>query len=168
MELIEEVDAEGKMLAVHPKEKLNEKMFLHKVSLVIPRGKDNSFIFSKRAKDKFPFPSTWMCGIGGKVAAGETPLQAAERETKEEAGVSLLLEQVASFVYDQDDYKGLFYVFTTTTKTDLRLFRAEAREVQFFQEFSLPQIASEINNKPALFAPTFREALKVFVKEMQQ
>ena len=35
-ELIEEIDWNGNKIAVHPKSKLKEKMFVHKVSLVIP------------------------------------------------------------------------------------------------------------------------------------
>ena len=167
MEFVEEVDENGKIIAVYPKEKLKERMFLHKVALVIPRGKNNSFIFSKRAKHKFPFPNTWVCGIGGKVSAGETLLEAAERETIEEAGVVLPLELVTSFVYDEEDYKGLFYVFTTRAETDMNLFQADLREVQYFQEFSLQQIVEDVNNNPHTFAPTFRRAVKAFVSALQ-
>ena len=167
-ELIEEVDLEGKTVAIHHKEELKERKFLHKVALVIPGGKRNSCIFSKRAKDKYPFPDMCVCAIGGKVSMGETPLQAAERETKEEASVSLQLELVTSFAYNKEDYKALFYIFTTREETNIKVWKGDQREVQYFQEFSLPQINCSIQENPRLFAPTFLAALDAFVKALSK
>ncbi len=163
-ELIEEIDWNGETVAIHPSKKLKETMFPHKASLVIPRTHDNKFIFSKRAKDKHPFPDTWVCAIGGKVSLGESFLDAAFRETQEEASVSLDLENVSSVKYDEDDYKALFGIFTTKEVVDINSFKGDEREIQFFKSFSLKEISEKIENNPEEFAPTFRCALKAFVE----
>ena len=162
MEFVEEVDVDGNVLAVHPKSKLKERMFLHKTSLVIPRAKNGSFIISKRAENKHPYPGTWMCAIGGGVRAGESFLEAAHRETKEEAGVELDLVPVGSFKYEDEKFTSLFSIFTTVEPVELHDDLADKSEVQFFKEMTMEEIRREIEENPTHFAPTFLAALKNF------
>jgi isopentenyldiphosphate isomerase len=68
-EFIDEIDENGTIISSHPKSLLKEKMFLHKVCLVLPTASDGKFILSRRAKNKFPFPDTWCCAVGGKISS---------------------------------------------------------------------------------------------------
>lgn len=54
MELIEEIDWNGNTLRTRDKNDLKTKMFPHKVSLIIPKSSENTFIFSKRSKNQQP------------------------------------------------------------------------------------------------------------------
>ncbi len=49
-ELIDELDYEGNIIATHPKEYLRQRMFLHKVSLVIPTANNNELVLSKKGQ----------------------------------------------------------------------------------------------------------------------
>jgi len=164
MERIEEIDKDGNTIAVHPKDFLKTKMFLHKVSMIIPRGEDGTFILSRRAKDKHPFPDTRCCAIGGKVAVGESFEEAAIREGQEEAGLALELEEVVRFLYDEDDYKALFAVYTTKEPILLSAITCDPAEIQSVRAYTLEEMSavaqSNQNN------PTFREAVKVFISKL--
>ena len=167
-ELIEEIDWEGNTIAIHPKNKLKETMFPHKTALVIPKSNNNKLILCKRAEDKYPFPGTWCCAIGGKAAHGETIEEAAKRETFEESKTSPELEKVVDVKYNEDDYKSIFTVFTTKESFDLSHFTPDPREIQYFQDFSAEEIETMIQNNPELFAPTFIAILNPFIKEMKK
>jgi len=166
IEHIEEIDWSGNAVAKHPKEKLKEKMFPHKVSVVIPRGKDGKFVLCRRAKDQEPFPGVWCCAVGGKALAGESEENAALREMKEEIGKEFEIVKVTSVKYDEDDYKGLFGVFTTKEPISHNELDLDPKEIQYTKEFLIEEIEKMVEENPEEFAPTFREIIKEFVKEI--
>lgn len=163
-ELIEEIDWDGKVIKIHPKNFLKERMFLHKVSVIIPKGKDGKFVLCKRGKDKHPFPDTWCCAVGGKILANESYEDGAIREMKEEIGKEFDLEKVSSVIYDEDDYKAIFNIFTTKNNVDCEEFDLDPEEIQFAKEFSIDEIIKMVDNYPQDFAPTFLPIIKEFVK----
>ncbi len=162
-EYIDEVDASGRIISSHPKSLLKNKMFMHKVSLVIPRTADGKFILSKRSKNKFPFPDTWCCAVGGKVSSGESEEEAAVREMGEEIGINASIMPVSSTVYDKGDYKGLFSVFTSQLPVNVEDMVLDEDEIQELGCFSLEEIGEMINEDKEQFAPTFRAVLKDFI-----
>jgi len=166
-EFIEEINWDGKTVAVHPKSKLKKQMFPHKAALIIPKCDETRYILAKRAKTQLPFPNTWMCAIGGKVDPGESYLEAAHREAMEEANTSLDLVYVSSFKYDEADYKAIFNVYTTRKPVSISSFAADKREIQYFKAFSLRELTENIQADPDAFAPTFRTALVSFIATLE-
>ncbi len=166
-ELIEEIDWNGNTIAVHPRSKLKTTMFPHKAALVIPRGKNDTFILSKRPESQHPFPGTWCCAIGGKVSSGESIEAAAKRETLEESKTSPELEKVVEVKYDENDYKAIFSVFTTKEKMEISDFTPDPREIEELKEFTPEEILNMIKDNPKRFAPTFIAIVVPFVKEMK-
>ncbi len=167
-ELIEELDINGNIIGVYPKEELKKRMFLHRCSLVIPRTFENKFILSKRSKNQYPFPNTWVCCIGGKVLANETYLEGAVRESIEEVGKKLNLQEVCFFIYNKKDYKSFFTVYTTKEKLKCSQLKPNPEEIQYLKSFSLDEIEKEVLKNPKDFAPTFREAIKHFIEKLMR
>jgi isopentenyldiphosphate isomerase len=166
-EFIEELDINGNIIAIQPKSELKKRMFFHKCSLIIPKTFNNKFILSKRSKTQQPFPNTWICCIGGKVLANESYLDGAIRESIEEVGTKLELQEVCSFFYDTPEYKSFFKVYTTKEEIDSNMLKPNPEEIQYFKSFTLEEIKEEISKDPEAFAPTFREAIKHFVKNIK-
>ncbi|MBW2972297.1 NUDIX hydrolase [Candidatus Woesearchaeota archaeon] len=166
-EMIEEIDIQGTTIAVHPKSYLKQRMFRHKGSLIIPKASGDRYIISKRAADQHPFPDTWVCAAGGKVIEGESYLEAANRECKEEVGTRLELVPVTSLVYDEEDYKANFMVYTTKEPVDPKSLKGDPAEIQCFKEISLEELAEEVRERPERFAPTFRAVAEAFVRAME-
>jgi isopentenyldiphosphate isomerase len=163
-ELIDEVDPEGNVIATHPKSYLKERMFMHRVSLVIPTAKEHKILLSKRAKDKHPYPDTWCCAVGGKARSRESDEEAATREMQEEIGKTFPIKKVASFVYDEKEYKGVFSIFTTTVPVLPGELKLDPEEIQYSKEFEIGEVLRMLKENPNGFAPTFICAITEFAK----
>ena len=61
----------------------------------------NKVLLVKRSKN--PYKGCWN-GIGGKIESGETPVEAARRECKEETGISMNKPKLlVTYVYPEDN-----------------------------------------------------------------
>ena len=165
-EMIHEVDWDDNIIATHSVKRLKEIKFVHRSSLVIPKTTDGKFILCKRAKNKYPFPDTWCCAIGGKVRAKETYEEAAIREMLEEGKVSADLEFITKYAHKKDDYPCIFSVFTTKEEVNIESLKPDISEIQYFKSFELEEIRQMINKNPDEFAPTFITIFLEFYKAM--
>ncbi len=163
-ELFDEVDASGNVIATHPKSYFATRMFMHKASLIIPKTADGKLLLTKRAATKQPFPGTWCCAVGGKVASGEDEEGAAQREMVEEIGVAYQLIKICTFVYDKDDYKAVFTLYTTAQPIMPSEMSLNEEEIQEAQGFKLEEILRMVKENPSAFAPTFIAAIEEFAK----
>ena len=165
-EFIDEVDSNGKVIAVRAMSELKERDFCHNVSLIIPRAEGGRFLIAKRAKDKQPYPNTWVCGVGGKARSGENVEEAAIREMKEEIGRTYPLLFITRFFYNADSQR-IFSIFTTTVDVPIDDLTLDPREIQYCKAFRLEEIMEMIDRSPADFAPTFIDAVKEFAKRIR-
>lgn len=154
-ELIAEIDSQDNVIAVHPKTKLKELKFRHRLSLVVFRTAEDKILLARRAATKFPFPSVWCFAVGGKVRADESYEGAALREMTEESGVSVPLELAAVSKVDLPEEKAIAKIFITAeeiTSGDLRL---DPEEIEYLQAFTIEEVAAMISENSQQFAPTF-------------
>ena len=77
---------EGLTLNREEQDKIPEGVY-HIVSLVLVRHTDGTYLLMKRAPDKELFPNMWEATAGGSALKGETALQGALRELREETGI---------------------------------------------------------------------------------
>jgi isopentenyldiphosphate isomerase len=96
-------------------------------------------LIQQRAAEKFIFPNLWDVSVGGGVDAGETSRRGAEREVREELGVSLDLSGLRPSV--TVNFDGGFDDFYILTK-DLSLegLTLQEEEVQAVRWASLEEI----------------------------
>lgn len=93
---------------------------------------------------------------GGKIDKGETPEQAARRETKEEVGIDLIeLKLVGSLLSTQEGKKDNIYIFhgkTISNKIEIDDF--EIAEADWFTKENLPA-----------FSPLSRKIWDIFITQ---
>lgn len=163
-ELIDEVDFKGNVIAIHPRSHFKERMFMHRVSLLIPMAENDSVLIGKRAKDKYPWPAMWCCAMGGKARSGESDLQTVNREMEEEFGKTFPVRKLTEFIYDGEDYKALFSLFTTTVPVSANDITLDKSETEYVKAFTLNELKQLISKEPKNFVPTFKAAIEEFVK----
>lgn len=114
---------------------------------------DNKMLCQKRVASKKVFPDLWDISCGGCVDSGETSLQGAIRETKEELGITLPSDAMAMltvhFNYGFDD------IYCVTMDVDESELTLQAEEVAEAKWLTKEQIHSLINDK--VFIPYAHE-----------
>ena len=104
----------------------------HLVIHVWVQNEQGEFLITKRAEDKYPFPGRWEC-TGGSALAGETSLEAALRETKEETGIDhTRSEKRVVISYRRDDWFGDVWLFRAQVPPeDVKLQTEETTDKRF-------------------------------------
>lgn len=91
MEYIDLVDNKtgNKTGEVVPHSEIHIKGLWHRTAHIWVINSKDEILLQRRAINKRNFPDTWDISAAGHISAGEEPLQAALRETKEEIGLDL-------------------------------------------------------------------------------
>ena len=112
-----------------PKDPGEYRMVVH-VCVFDRRGR---LLVQRRAPEKFIWPNLWDVSVGGGVDAGETSRQGAEREFREELGVSLDLSGLRpSVTVNFDGGFDDFYILTQDLPLEeLTLQKEEVRAVRW-------------------------------------
>lgn len=107
----------------------------HIVCAVIVKHTDGTYLLMRRDLDK-SFGGMWELTAGGSALAGETPLECAVRELKEETGiVSSELQEIERTV--SDNYHCLFvdyFCITDWDKTSVTLQKDETIDYKWVDE----------------------------------
>lgn len=93
-------------------------MSIPQVAIVVLRHQEFFWIHQRHASKRV-YPGLWGIGIGGKVDAGESPLQAAVRELQEESGIQVTPETLCFLgEYDwsspETTYQGSLFLLDIT------------------------------------------------------
>jgi isopentenyl-diphosphate Delta-isomerase len=71
---------------------------LHRAILVFLSNDRGEVYLQKRARDVLFYPGCWSASVTGHVSSGETYLEAAKREIKEELGIKCELRELGKFL----------------------------------------------------------------------
>ncbi|MDF2536638.1 MAG: hypothetical protein K0R18_2800 [Bacillales bacterium] len=139
-----------------------EKMIFGDYHLVVDiwiRNSKGQYLISKRHLDK-PFGLLWEC-TGGSALVGDSSLDAAIREVKEELGISLSPEKgkLVRTVIVSDYFRDSWLFDAEIDLSDLKL---QAEEVIDAKWASYEEIKKMIEN--VKFVPTLKYFLKLFEK----
>ena len=73
-------------------EEIHKKGYIHRTVHVWLINSKKQLLLQKRSTSKRAHPGMWDVSVGGHISAGQTSLEAAKRETKEELGIDLPYE----------------------------------------------------------------------------
>jgi len=134
-ELVEELDAEGRVLRIVTRAELRAGRLRHRAVFIAVVGTDGRILIHQRSASKDLWPSRWDIAAGGVVGAGESDDDAAARELAEELGVEAVnLEPLGRASYDDEDVSVLGTVYRVIHDGPFRFADGEvvaARSVTF-------------------------------------
>ena len=118
----------------------------HYISVVgvVIVNQNNEILLQKRSNQKRANPGKWgICG--GKVDLGETPLEAAIRETLEEIGIELNPNELRFLNMDTNEkvHFTVYYIKKDIHVGECILQKEELEEVQYFKLEELQELDNE-------------------------
>ncbi len=119
---------------------VHKRGLLHLTARIWFVNSRNELLVQKRTMNKKIFPGLWDAGVGGHVSAGETSVEGAQKETREEIGLNI----------PREEYKFLF--------------RIRAPKVKYFEDF----IDNEFNDIYIVYRDTDINTLNIEKDEVSE
>lgn len=116
------------------------------VRVVIVDNDRQEILLQKRAKEVHSHPDMWETASSGHVDVGESELEAAERETKEEIGLEVDLRELASNIFSDSYGEILFnsiYVGFVDKSAQLSIDTHEVSEAKWFTITDLDELVNQ-------------------------
>lgn len=107
MTLIDVVDENDNVIETKEEHLRDKKKDIIRCSLIFLKDKDGKIILQKRSANG-SYPLHWDCSAGGGVDAGESYEAAAQRELREELGISTSLKFLGKELFTYPDGKREF------------------------------------------------------------
>lgn len=148
----------------------HEKGLLHRSVHVWIHNHKGELLIQKREKNRRAYPSHWDISAAGHISAGQTNVEAAVRETKEELGIDIpdseftYLFTVEEHIVLNDDtyvnneFQDVFLVQKNLDISDIKLTDGEVEDVKFV---SLDEFKKLIQEKGELIVPHEEEYQKL-------
>jgi len=144
-ELFYRVDKNDKVIGSVPRSEAHaDRNIIHRAVDIAITNSKRRILLQKRSMHKDTNPGFWSISASGHVTFGETYLQAAERETKEELGVNIELKFVVKELSKLEREQELTSIYVG--KLDFTPTEFDTTEVSEVRWVDLDRIAEFITN----------------------
>jgi isopentenyl-diphosphate delta-isomerase type 1 len=92
------IDQQDNVIEVRPGRECIRLGLLHRAIVIFLYNLRRELYIQKRSNTKECFPGFWSASCTGHVSSGETYIQAAKREAKEELSLDLELNEICKFI----------------------------------------------------------------------
>ena len=178
MEIIEIWDENGVPTGkTAPKPEVHRNGWFHPTVHVWFYTPDGKILLQKRSPGKETFPNLWDVSVAGHIHAGETPMEAALREVREEIGLEVdpkeleFLGRFKSEHFHAEDFidREFHYCYLSPLGTALETLHPQEGEVSALQLVPLFKFAEEVWGLAAVgkYVPHDREYYARVVREVK-
>ena len=162
-EYFDVVDEHDIVIDGKPSSECYDMGLLHRAILVFLSNPQGEVYLQKRANNLLFYPGHWSASVTGHVSSGESYLQAAKREVKEELGIECELTELGKFQTPKWRIEGkteweFITVFGGSSSEEIRL-SEETEEGKFMP---LSQFKELAESKPEIFTPDTLLALTYY------
>lgn len=122
----------------------HNKNLIHRGIGVVIFNNRGEVLLQKRSKYKDLFPGFYSISTGGHVGKGETYLQAAKRELKEEIGISTKLKFQAKFIINSERETEMDTVYSAIHNGPFKLDLDEVEKAEFYFTEEIKKIINKL------------------------
>lgn len=133
-EMIDEYNQIGEKIGIVDKAIAHKEGLWHKAIHVWILNNKNEILLQYRCAEKKLYPNTWDCSFAGHIGAGESSIQAAIREGKEELGIDIDLEKLEYVLTNREKVK--YEQIQSNEFVDIYILRqnVELKDISFQKE----------------------------------
>ena len=155
-EAVDVLNAEGKVIGTMSREEAERDNHITQNVLIFIFDSRGKMWVQLRPRTKRHFPGIWDVSVCGGIVSGETPEQAASRETTEEMGMVVDLEYVETFANVFMDDKNqqlqrLSHIFVGSSDQVPKI----SEEVDEFKSWQPHELRAHVLSNPNLYVPSF-------------
>ncbi len=132
--------------------------FYHIVVHVCVFNSDEKMLIQQRQPFKKGWSGMWDISVGGSAVSGETSRDAAERETLEEIGLKISLENIRPLLTVHFD-RGFDDIYTVNQDIDINSLSLQPEEVRAVKWAPAEEIISMIDS--GVFIPYHKELIRL-------
>jgi isopentenyl-diphosphate delta-isomerase type 1 len=162
IEYLEVVDEANQVIGIQSRKEIHEKGLRHRSVHIFIFNTRGELYLQKRSPRKDQYPDHWDSSAAGHTDPGETPLEAAQRELKEELGLEVKLNEVLHYPACLETGWEFATLFTAQTDDPIHLNLEEATTGDYFTPDQLTQFLIDPQQK---IAPGFRLLYSLYQKE---
>ncbi len=170
MEYIDVLDEFGnKQGIVKNKRKIYKDSNWHRSVHIWIINSQKEILMQKRNPHKETFPNMWAISVAGHVQTGETPIEACQRELKEELGIDVKEEELTHLFklnriqsFPAFTIKVIDEVYLLKKDLDVNRLTIQKDELVKVKYFSYQDFKTSLVNHDSTFVPMSEEHEKLF------
>lgn len=168
-EILNVYTRDGKLIGTRTREECHSKNpgFYHKPAWTWIYNSNGEILVQKRASSKKTLPNYWDMPCAGHVVAGETSIQGAIREAKEEIGLDIKEEECKfMFEYIQENCWEIGQVFFVKIDKNIEDFILKEDEVSEVKWLSFEEFKKMLYSKE--WVPYDEEYKDMIIKKLEE
>jgi 16S rRNA (adenine1518-N6/adenine1519-N6)-dimethyltransferase len=158
-EMLDVVNEEDRPQFRASRERVHREYHIHRSVMFFVFDVDGQVFVNQRSALKEMYPSYWSIAFGGHVLAGESYEGAAEREIREETGLTSRPFLITTFKKRTADERENVKVYGVTADTELVLFADEIEQGRFVTLAEINQMLGRFD-----FLPETDTLLKILIE----
>lgn len=162
-EYFDVVDENGIVVDRRPGRECLDRGLLHRAIVVFVTNPQGDIYLQKRASDLRFYPGHWTASCTGHVSSGETYLEGALREVREELGIECELKELGKFMSPKwkiEDGAEWEYITVFEGTSSSRITLSDESETGRF--VSPPEFKRLVTSQPDVLTPDTLLALKFY------
>lgn len=159
-ELFDVVDEADQVIGQATRQEVHERGLLHRAAHVFVTNSRGELLVQQRSSTKDSYPLHWTSSASGHLDAGESYLEAAGRELREEIGLEATLEflvKLPAGPETSNEHTVLFGAISDENPIP------DPSEVAAVASYSLDDLCSMLSDDPGRFDPPFRTLLRWYL-----
>jgi isopentenyl-diphosphate delta-isomerase len=169
-ELLDILNEEGEKTGKAMKSEAHRLGLLHRGAHVYIINSQKQLLLQKRAKSKAGYPGLWFMSAGGHIASGETSLEAAQKEVREELGFdlpfsmfTLLFTMRFPIIKHNDNFIDNEFGDIYLVRSDVALLEVKfpIREVEEVKWINIKDFEKLVNARDLTLVPNWEEYKKL-------
>lgn len=161
-EIYDVVDLDDRVIGKAPRREIHQKNLIHRSVHTFVFNPEGGLFLQKRSMNKDENPGFWDTSSAGHVDSGEDYLTAANRELKEELGISEPLVPFMRIKACEESYWEHVTAYTCTTRQSIVINPEEISEGRFWSVDEINETLAKKNNP---FTSTFKIIFINYLKE---